>query len=172
MFTKIFNKNYFVQTWMICIILINGIEILVMGPGRADDFVLLQQPSTLEATGELIINGTLNEKGRQGSYQLSWRQASAKEESLNLATELNEKAGELYEQGKYDEAVLLLEQSLKIRQQVLGAEHPDVATSLNNLAGLYQSQGRYTEAEPLYIQALDMRTVSYTHLTLPTTPYV
>ena len=55
MFTKIFNKNYFVQTWMICIIVINGIEILVMGPGRADDFVLLQQPSTLEATGELII---------------------------------------------------------------------------------------------------------------------
>ena len=137
MFTKIFNKNYFVQTWLIVIIVINGLEVLVMRPGRADDFVLSQQPSTLEATGELIINGTLNEKGRQGSYQLSWRQASAKEESLNLATELNEKAGELYQQSKYDEAVLLLKQSLKIRQQVLGAEHPDVATSLNNLALLY-----------------------------------
>ena len=137
MFTKIFTKNYFVQTWLIVIIVINGLEVLVMRPGRADDFVLLQQPSTLEATGELIINGTLNEKGKQGSYQLSWRQASAKEESLNLATELNEKAIELYKQGKYDEAVPLLEKSLKIRQQVLGAEHPDVATSLNNLASLY-----------------------------------
>ena len=157
MFTKIFTKNYFVQTWLIVIIVINGLEVLVMRPGRADDFVLSQQPSTLEATGELIINGTLNEKGRQGSYQLSWRQASAKEESLILATELNEKAIELYKQGKYDEAVPLLEKSLKIRQQVLGAEHPDVATSLNNLALLYKSQGRYTEAEPLYIQALDMR---------------
>jgi tetratricopeptide (TPR) repeat protein len=156
MFTKIFNKNYFVQTWMICIIVINGIEILVMGPGRADDFVLLQQPSTLEATGELIINGTLNEKGQQGSYTLSWREASAKEKSLTLATELNEKAIELYKQGKYDEAVPLLEQSLNIRQQVLGAEHPDVAESLNNLALLYSAQGRYTEAEPLYLQALEM----------------
>ena len=145
MFTKIFNKNYFVQTWLIVIIVINGLEVLVMRPGRADDFVLSQQPSTLEATGELIINGTLNEKGKQGSYQLSWRQASAKEKSLILATELNEKAIELYKQGKYDEAVPLLEKSLKIRQQVLGAEHPSVATSLNNLAGLYESQGRYTD---------------------------
>ena len=142
---------------MIVIIVINGLEVLVMRPGRADDFVLSQQPSTLEATGELIINGTLNEKGQQGSYTLSWLEASAKEKSLILATELNEKAVELYKQGKYDEAVPLLEKSLKIRQQVLGAEHPYVATSLNNLAALYESQGRYEEAEPLYIQALDMR---------------
>ena len=237
MFTKIFTKNYFVQTWMICIIVINGLEVLVMGPGRADDFVLSQQPLTTEPTEELIINGTLNEnselfendgsyfqkhtftgkageaitielnssefdaylmlidpksnkiaenddggennnakitmtlpttgtytvivnsyeKGQQGSYTLSWREASAKEQSLAEATELNDKAIELYKQGKYDEAVPLLEQSLKIRQQVLGAEHPSVASSLNNLAGLYVSQGMYTEAEPLYIQALDMR---------------
>ena len=225
MFTKIFTKNYFVQTWLIVIIVINGLEVLVMRPGRADDFVLSQQPSTLEATGELIINGTLNEnseqfehdgsyfqlhtftgkagdvisielnssefdaylalmdpkfkgiakndnggegsnakititlpttgtytvvvkafeKGQQGSYKLSWREASAKDQSLASATELNEKAIELYKQGKYDEAVTLFEQSLKIRQQVLGAEHPDVASSLNNLALLYKSQGRYTD---------------------------
>ena len=72
MFTKIFTKNYFVQTWLIVIIVINGLEVLVMKPGRADDFVLSQQPSTLEATGELIINGTLNENSEQfehdGSY--------------------------------------------------------------------------------------------------------
>ena len=61
MFTKIFTKNYFVQTWLIVIIVINGLEVLVIRPGRADDFVLSQQPSRLEATGELIINGTLNE---------------------------------------------------------------------------------------------------------------
>ena len=156
MLTKIFAKNHFVQTWLIVIIVINGLEVLVMGPGRADDFVLSQQPLTTEPTEELIINGTLNEKGQQGSYTLSWREASAKVKSLILATELNKKAMELYKQGKYDEAVPLLEKSLKIRQQVLGAEHPDVATSLNNLALLYKSQGRYTEAEPLLIQALDM----------------
>ncbi|MDE5114961.1 MAG: tetratricopeptide repeat protein, partial [Trichodesmium sp. St15_bin1_1] len=128
-----------------------------MRPGRADDFVPSQQPSTLEATGELIINGTLNEKGQQGNYKLNWRQASTKEESLTLATELNDKAFELYKQGKYDQAVPLLEQSLKIRQQVLGAEHLSVAESLNNLANLYNAQRRYREAEPLYREALEMR---------------
>ncbi|MDE5080751.1 MAG: tetratricopeptide repeat protein, partial [Trichodesmium sp. St18_bin1] len=156
MFTKIFAKNYFVQTWMICIIVINGLEVLVMGPGRADDFVLSQQPSTLEATGELIINGTLNEKGKQGSYQLSWRQASAKEESLSLglAIELKEKAIKLYRQGKYDEAVTLLEQSLKIMKQLLGAEHFYVATSLREFASMYYEQGRFTEAVTLLKQSL------------------
>ncbi|MDT9342477.1 tetratricopeptide repeat protein, partial [Trichodesmium erythraeum 21-75] len=138
MFTKILGKNYLVKTWLIAILVINGLEVLVMQVGRAENFVLSQQPLTTEATEELIINGTLNEKGQQGSYKLSWRQASAKEESLTFATELNDEAFELYKQGKYDEAVPLLEQSLKIRLQLLGAEHPDVATSLNNLAFLYQ----------------------------------
>ena len=86
MFTKIFAKNHFVQTWLIVIIVINGLEVLVMGPGRADDFVLSQQPLTTEPTEELIINGTLNEKGKQGSYQLSWRQASARDCSLAEAS--------------------------------------------------------------------------------------
>ena len=94
---------------------------------------------TLPTTGIYTVIVNTHEKGQQGSYTLSWREASAKEQSLASATELNEKAIELYKQGKYDEAVLLLEKSLKIRQQVLGAEHPDVATSLNNLALLYLS---------------------------------
>ena len=72
MFTKIFTKNYFVQTWLIVIIVIHGLEVLVMGPGRADDFVLSQQPLTTEPTEELIINGTLNENSElfedDGSY--------------------------------------------------------------------------------------------------------
>ena len=59
MFTKIFTKNYFVQTWLIVIIVINGLEVLVMGPGRADDFVLSQQPLTTEPTEELFeIDGS------------------------------------------------------------------------------------------------------------------
>jgi hypothetical protein len=43
-----------------------------MGPGRADDFVLSQQPLTTEPTEELIINGTLNKNSElfeiDGSY--------------------------------------------------------------------------------------------------------
>ncbi|NEO89987.1 MAG: tetratricopeptide repeat protein [Moorea sp. SIO3G5] len=64
---------------------------------------------------------------------------------------------ELYQQGKYSEAIPLWERVLEIQQQLLGEEHPDVATSLNTLAELYLFQGRYQEAEPLYRQALDLR---------------
>ncbi|MDE5119793.1 MAG: tetratricopeptide repeat protein, partial [Trichodesmium sp. St19_bin1] len=160
---------------MIVIIVINGLEVLVMRPGRADDFVLSQQPSTLEATGELIINGTLNENSEQFEHDGSYFQlhtftgkagdvisielnSSEFDAYLMLidATKLHLNASELYKQGKYDEAVPLLEQSLKMMQQVLGAEHPYIASSLNSLALLYNAQGRYTEAEPLYIQALEI----------------
>jgi len=46
--------------------------------------------------------------------------------------------GLLYqEQGKYAEAVPLLERSLLIREKVLGPDDPHVALSLSNLALLY-----------------------------------
>ena len=75
---------------------------------------------TLPTTGTYTVIVNTHEKGQQGSYKLSWREASAKDQSLAFAKELNDKGRELHQQGKYDEAVPLLEQSLKIRQQVLG----------------------------------------------------
>ena len=72
MFTKFLGKNYLVKTWLIAILVINGLEVLVMQVGRAENFVLSQQPLTTEATEELIINGTLNENSElfenDGSY--------------------------------------------------------------------------------------------------------
>ena len=59
MFTKILGKNYLVKTWLIAILVINGLEVLVMQVGRADDFVLSQQPLTTEPTEELFeIDGS------------------------------------------------------------------------------------------------------------------
>jgi CHAT domain-containing protein/Tfp pilus assembly protein PilF len=78
-------------------------------------------------------------------------------DELAEAKQLNEQVIQLYNQGKYSEAIPLAERLLSIRRKVLGNEHPDVATSLHNLAFLYASQGRYSEAEPLYRQALEMR---------------
>ncbi|MGK7935249.1 MAG: tetratricopeptide repeat protein [Xenococcaceae cyanobacterium] len=79
------------------------------------------------------------------------------QEELAEAERLNQQVEQLYQQGKYNEAIPLAEQALAIRKKVLGDNHPDVAESLNNLAVLYESQGRYTEAEPLYQQALTIR---------------
>jgi CHAT domain-containing protein/Tfp pilus assembly protein PilF len=83
--------------------------------------------------------------------------SSQDQEALAEAKRLNQQAVELYQQGKYNEAIPLAEKALAIFKKVLGDNHPDTATSLNNLALLYKSQGRYSEAEPLLKQALAIR---------------
>ncbi|NEO45495.1 MAG: tetratricopeptide repeat protein [Moorea sp. SIO4A3] len=78
-------------------------------------------------------------------------------EELAEAERLNEQVVQLYQQGKYNEAIPLAEQALGIRKKVLGDNHQDVATSLDNLAQLYWKQGRYSEAEDHYQQSLAIR---------------
>jgi tetratricopeptide (TPR) repeat protein len=98
------------------------------------------------------------------------REGTAGEEDADVATSLNNLAGLLETQGKYDEAELLYRQSLPISRKVcaihhvaswrdhsckvLGEEHPAVAALLNNLAKLLRVRGKYDEAEPLYRQAI------------------
>jgi len=78
----------------------------------------------------------------------------ARQEDLNRAHQLNQAVVQLYQQGRYAEALPLAQRALALREKALGAEHPDVAISLNNLAGLCQSLGDDTKAEPLYQRAL------------------
>jgi tetratricopeptide (TPR) repeat protein len=63
-------------------------------------------------------------------------------------------ARQLYEAGKYAEAVPLAQRAVELAEKQFGPEHPNVVTSLNNLAELYREQGRYAEAEPLQKRAL------------------
>ena len=70
------------------------------------------------------------------------------------ADRLNTEVIDLYQAGKYAEAIHLALQALAIRENVLGSEHSLVGQSLNNLAELYRAQGRYAEAEPLYRRSL------------------
>ncbi|WP_287738676.1 tetratricopeptide repeat protein [Microcystis sp. M179S2] len=79
------------------------------------------------------------------------------QDKLAEAERLTQQVIQLYQQGKYNEAIPLAEQALAISKQQLGDNHPLTAQSLNNLAGLYESQGRYSEAEPLFKQALAIR---------------
>jgi CHAT domain-containing protein/Flp pilus assembly protein TadD len=73
---------------------------------------------------------------------------------LKRANELYSQGIQLYQVGKYDQAINKNKEALAIRERVLGPEHPDVATALNNLAELYQTTSRYAEAELLYKRAL------------------
>jgi CHAT domain-containing protein/tetratricopeptide (TPR) repeat protein len=68
--------------------------------------------------------------------------------------ELNAQVNQLYQKGKYAEAIPLAQESVRVAEATFGPEHPNVATWLNNLALLYKLQGRYGDAEPLYRRAL------------------
>ena len=112
---------------------------------------------TLPITGTYKIVVVSSEVGASGNYTLSRREPSAANNELAEAEKLNQQVVELYQQGKYKDAISLAQKALAIREKVLGSEHPDVATSLNNLALLYQVQGNYSEAEPLYQRSLAIR---------------
>jgi tetratricopeptide (TPR) repeat protein len=77
--------------------------------------------------------------------------------SLDEAATPNKRAIELYQAGRYQEALPLYEQALNMREHALGPEHPDTASSLNYLALLYWEMGSYDKALPLYERALNIR---------------
>lgn len=70
---------------------------------------------------------------------------------------LQQKANDLQNQGRYQDAIPLAEQALAMREQTLPADHLDIADSLNILANLYRLQGEYMQAEPLYLRSLAIR---------------
>ncbi|MDA0265876.1 MAG: tetratricopeptide repeat protein, partial [Cyanobacteria bacterium] len=77
--------------------------------------------------------------------------------ALQQAYTLSQQAIDLYQAGRYGEAIPLATEALAIYREQLGDRHPFVATSLNNLAELYRAQGRYGEAEPRHLEALAIR---------------
>ncbi len=70
---------------------------------------------------------------------------------------LNDQVVDLYQQGRFQEAITLAEKALRLREATLGPEHPATAASLNNLALLYVSMGDYSRAERLFQRALAIR---------------
>jgi tetratricopeptide (TPR) repeat protein len=68
--------------------------------------------------------------------------------------EVNNRAVQLYQQGKYAEAIAAAREALQVAETSFGPDHPNTALSLNNLASLYREQGQYAEAEPLLLRAL------------------
>lgn len=67
---------------------------------------------------------------------------------------LKARVTELYQQGRYGEAVGLAEDVVRLAERSHGPDHPAVGTSLNTLGALYRALGRYTEAEPLFKRGL------------------
>jgi tetratricopeptide (TPR) repeat protein len=81
-------------------------------------------------------------------------QHSALAQSAKEASQLNNRAVELSNSGRYSEAEPIFKRALAIREKTLGPNHPDVATTLSYLALLYHDHGRDADAEPLFKRSL------------------
>ncbi len=84
----------------------------------------------------------------------------AAKQDLLRAQKLMKQAGDLSDQGKYQEARPLLEKALQIRREELGPGHADTAETLNDLAALHYHQANYQKAEELYERALKILTTA------------
>jgi hypothetical protein len=65
--------------------------------------------------------------------------ADSRDAQLAEATALNEQVVELYNRGKYSEALPLAQKALRIREKYLGTNHADTALSLFNVAAQYRA---------------------------------
>jgi TonB family protein len=66
------------------------------------------------------------------------------------ADQLNAAIVQLFELGKFKEALPLAKRVLQIREQQFGVEDPRVRTAVMNLAEIYIAMGKPSDAEPLY----------------------
>jgi tetratricopeptide (TPR) repeat protein len=80
--------------------------------------------------------------------------APLRAQDARKAETLSTQVYQLYQAGKYAEAIPLARRALTLREKALGPGHPDVGKTLDILAVLYDSLDRYGEAEPLYKRAL------------------
>jgi CHAT domain-containing protein/tetratricopeptide (TPR) repeat protein len=67
----------------------------------------------------------------------------------------------LCDEGKYGEAVPVMQAASQTLGHILGEKHSEYATSLHNLGFLYESLSQYAQAESYYQQALDIRRSIY-----------
>src|ERR1041384_5341430 len=102
-------------------------------------------------TSALLLVTLFSSNASVAHVQAKQEQAAAQVEEANR---LNDRITELYQAGRYDEAIPLAERILAIMEKLAGREHIYVAQSLSNLALLYEVKGDYERAEPLYQRSL------------------
>ena len=121
---------------------------MVVRPRRLHSPMKLKAPSSFVALICVIVMLLT-----PGLSSVVSAQPAAQEDS---PAELRQRIHELYEQGKYEEAIPLAEKLVVLTKKVKGEEDPETATSLNNLAELYKAMGDYAKAEPLLKEALEI----------------
>lgn len=72
-------------------------------------------------------------------------------------SDLNTRAAELFQQGKYAECLPLLTEALKVAEASFAPDDARIATAAYNLARTYDGLGKASKAEPLYHRALSIQ---------------
>jgi len=70
---------------------------------------------------------------------------------------INNLAGVLQSQDKYEAAEEMYGRVLELREQVLSSEHPLTLSSMHNLAIILDSQGKYEASEQMHRRALELK---------------
>ncbi|MEA5463182.1 tetratricopeptide repeat protein [Leptothoe sp. PORK10 BA2] len=149
-----------------------ALVIIPLGPGAEATTVQTTQSVTPQSvapqsvaplgTGSLIPIKTatvplLEPAFRQSLAQTPTRLAQAPDiMDVPGGPELNAEGLTLYEQGRFQEALIIFEQLLALRQQQLTADNPLLAVALNNVAEVNRVLGNFDLAEPMYLQALEL----------------
>ena len=95
-----------------------------------------------------IISGILSFVGERVQNK-----ADGEAEELNAC---DQQFTQLYQAGKYKEAMNTAERAVALADRQFGSDHPAVGTRINNLALLYREQARYAEAEARFNRALEI----------------
>lgn len=150
-----------------------GIDVAVVAVGT-DDEAFAKRDSILSGDGREKIDFTAlsagiyflelrtkpNSTAEKGRYRISLtdlRQATEKERRLEEARKFHNDSINLYDSGKYDEALNLAARALEIQEQESGADDIDVAATLSNLALIWLSKGDQKKAIQLLQRSLEIR---------------
>ena len=83
--------------------------------------------------------------------------AQSQNELLDEARQLNVEAVNLYNKGRYADAIPSAQRSLVILETTLGRDHLDVSDTLNILGLLFAKQGGYSDAESFFSRSLAIK---------------
>ncbi len=100
------------------------------------------------ASGQTNVNPT----SPAGAQAPATKAAALSE--LEESIRLSESVGELFNAGKYDEALPLAKHAIELREKILGIDHPSLVPFLSNLGEIYIAKRKFDDALPLFQRAL------------------
>jgi tetratricopeptide (TPR) repeat protein len=106
--------------------------------------------------GLMTVRGLWRAIALMGVVALVASTGTRAQDSADLAA-LRAQVSQLFDEGKYADAVPIAERYVASTRKMHGEEHTEFATAIDWLANVYKAQGRYHEAEPLYERALAIR---------------